>query len=122
MPARNARGQFTSDGLSIPLPGFLGIYKILIIIVVLFPWYCIISNRNIANILFGYLIGNQKEDCPTCPTCPTCLPNQFKLSEDQIIDTLVEVWNKIEWSKLDFSTIDLSKMNWSNVKIPSTVS
>ena len=51
---RNSKGQFTRGGdLSIPLPGFLGIYKILIIAILIFPWYVIVSNRNFSGTYSG---------------------------------------------------------------------
>ncbi len=43
---RNARGQFTAG--EITLPGFSGMYKILFICVILFPWYAILSNKHIS--------------------------------------------------------------------------
>ena len=91
---RNAKGQFTRGGdLSIPLPGFLGIYKILIIAILIFPWYVIVSNRNFSGALFGYLLGNGNQFCQKCEeleeykcdisqsfnstnfTCPDCICN-----------------------------------------------
>ena len=59
MPSRNSKGQFISDSgndLYIPLPGFSGLYKLLIIGFVIFPWYVILSNVNISNFLFSYLL------------------------------------------------------------------
>ncbi len=73
MPSRNAKGQFTSDGgICIPLPGFIGLYKILIIAVLIFPWYVILSNRNFSTTLFGYIIGTNFTGCPKCEefVCP----------------------------------------------------
>jgi hypothetical protein len=73
MPSRNSKGQFTSD-LSIPLPGFIGIYKILFFAALIFPWYVIVSKHNFITWLFDYLVG--REECPkretTCPVCPKC--------------------------------------------------
>ena len=69
MPSRNSKGQFTSD-LSIPLPGFIGIYKILFFGPLIFPWYVIVSKHNFITSLFDYLVGT--EECPKCETCPVC--------------------------------------------------
>ena len=70
MPSRNSRGQFTSDGgINISLPGFIGLYKILIITVLIFPWYVILSNRNFSTTLFGYIIGTNFTGCPKCEEC-----------------------------------------------------
>ena len=69
MPSRNSKGQFTSD-LSIPLPGFIGIYKILFFAALIFPWYVIVSKHNFITSLFDYLVGT--EECPKCETCPVC--------------------------------------------------
>ena len=102
MPAaRNARGQFVRDDLAINLPGFTGLYKILIIAVLIFPWYVILSNRNFATTLFGYIIGKSfsgcregclsqsefqetvneikrgKCNCTPCAACPPCPQNKF---------------------------------------------
>ena len=125
MPARNAKGQFTSNPV-IPLPGFLGIYKIIIIIVLLFPWYAILSNKNIANNLFRFLLGNdfQKEcpafDCSKCEgpiNCPNCLPpNQVcpvcPNYDDEFKKALSEWFAKMDWSK-----VDVSQMNWANTPL-----
>ena len=84
MPARNAKGQFISNSdLSVALPGLSGLYKILIIGLLIFPWYVILSNKNFSGLLFGYLLGGtdfcpkcqecQKcQVCPQCPQCPQC--------------------------------------------------
>ncbi len=80
MPSRNSKGQFTSD-LSIPLPGFIGIYKILFFAALIFPWYVIVSKHNFITWLFDYLVGT--EECPKyegpcsiyegpCQPCPEC--------------------------------------------------
>ena len=66
------------NGYSINIPGFVGIYKILLIAVLIFPWYVILSNKNISGTLFGYLIGNDfSKKCPPCnfdlSKCPACL-------------------------------------------------
>ena len=84
MPTRNAKGQFTrNNDLSIPLPGISGLYKILIIALLIFPWYVILSNRNFSGLLFGYLLGGT-DFCPKCPVpeCPECKiypPEQSKI-------------------------------------------
>ena len=70
MPSRNSKGQFTSDGgVCISLPGFIGLYKILIIAVLIFPWYVILNNRNFLTTLFGYIIGTNFTGCPKCEEC-----------------------------------------------------
>ena len=74
---RNSKGQFTSNtnnGFSIPLPGFFGIYKILFIAILIFPWYVIISNKNISNTLFQYLLGNNFQKECVCEKCPDKCP------------------------------------------------
>ena len=78
MPTRNAKGQFTrNDDLSISLPGISGLYKILIIALLIFPWYVILSNRNFSGLLFGYLLGGTDfcpkcQECQKCQVCPQC--------------------------------------------------
>ncbi len=70
MPSRNSKGQFTNyGGISISLPGIIGLYKILIIGVLIFPWYVILSNRNFSTTLFGYIIGTNFTGCPKCEEC-----------------------------------------------------
>ena len=70
---RDSKGRFARGGeLSIPLPGFLGIYKILIIAILIFPWYVIVSNRNFSGAIFGYLLGNGNNFCPKCEECQEC--------------------------------------------------
>ena len=70
MPSRNSKGQFTSNSeMSIPLPGLAGLYKMLIICVLIFPWYVILSNRNFATTLFGYILGSNFAGCPKCEEC-----------------------------------------------------
>ena len=72
MTSRNSKGQFTSD-LSIPLPGFIGIYKILFFAALIFPWYVIVSKHNFITWLFDYLVGTEEcPKCETCHVCPTC--------------------------------------------------
>ena len=51
---RNSKGQFMSnDDMSIHLPGFIGIYKISIVAILIFPWYVILINRN----FLGHYLG-----------------------------------------------------------------
>ena len=70
---RDSRGRFAKGGdLSIPLPCLVGIYKILIILILIFPWYVIISNRNFSGAIFGYLLGNKSDFCPKCE-CEECI-------------------------------------------------
>ena len=74
MLARNAKGQFINNSdLSVVLPGLSGLYKILIIGLLIFPWYVILSNKNFSGLLFGYLLGGT-DFCPKCPVpeCPEC--------------------------------------------------
>ena len=71
MPIRNSKGQFTRNDLSIPLPGLSGLYKILIIGLLIFPWYVILSNKNFSRLLFLYLLGGT-DFCPKCQECPVC--------------------------------------------------
>ena len=74
MPPRNERGQFTrNDGLNIPLPTFVGLYKIFFIGILVFPWYVIIKNRDFSSSLFSELLGGTKY-CPKCPICPILPP------------------------------------------------
>ena len=69
---RNERGQFTRNDISIPLPSFTGLYKILIIGIVLFPWYTILKNKNYSTTLFSSVLGT--DYCPQCPICPLQCP------------------------------------------------
>ena len=77
MPTKNAKVQFTRNDLSIALPGLSGLYKILIIGLLIFPWYVILSNKNFSGLLFGYLLGGTDfcpkcQECQVCPQCPQC--------------------------------------------------
>ena len=83
------REDFQENDLSIPLPGLSGLYKILIIALLIFLWYLILSNKNFSGLLFGYLLGGT-DFCPKCqvclqcpvPECPECKiypPEQSKL-------------------------------------------
>ena len=67
---RNERGQFTRNDISIPLPSLGGLYRILIIGILIFPWYAILKNKDYSTTLFSSILGT--EHCPICPTCPTC--------------------------------------------------
>ena len=88
MPAaRNVRGQFVRDDLAINLPGFTGLYKILIIAVLIFPWYVILSNRNFATTLFGYIIGKNFSGCPQCD----CPKGEGCLSQSEFQETVNEI-------------------------------
>ena len=93
MPSRNSKGQFISDDMSISLPGFTGLYKILLIAVLIFPWYVILSNRNFSTTLFGYVIGKNFTGCPQCDACecPKCPNEKFdqKAFEKMIKESFV---------------------------------
>ena len=67
---RNERGQFTRNDIYIPLPSLSGLYKILVIGILIFPWYTILKNKDYSTTLFSSMLGT--EYCPTCPVCPTC--------------------------------------------------
>ena len=71
---RSSNGQFISGDISLPLPSFIGLYKILIIGFLIFPWYAIISNRNLSNVLFNYILGTNytNPNCPKCEKCEVC--------------------------------------------------
>ena len=68
---RNEKGHFARNDISIPLPSFAGLYKILIIGILLFPWYAILKNKNYSTTLFSSILGT--EFSPTCPTCSECV-------------------------------------------------
>lgn len=74
MPSkRGSNGQFVTGrgDVSISLPNLIGLYKILIIAVLIFPWYAILINRNVSSTLFQYIIGkNFTDNCPKCQECP----------------------------------------------------
>ena len=82
MPAK--KGEPILNGLSISIPGFVGIYKILFIAILIFPWYVILSNKNIPGIMFSYLIGKEdiQKNCPPCKMdiskCPLCIEPKQK--------------------------------------------
>ena len=65
---RNERGQFTRNDISIPLPSLSGLYKILIVGILIFPWYTILKNKDYSTTLFSGILG--EDYCPTCPICP----------------------------------------------------
>ena len=50
---RNERGQFTRNDISIPLPSLGGLYRILIIGILIFPWYAILKNKDYSTTLFS---------------------------------------------------------------------
>ena len=71
---RNERGQFTRNDIYIPLPSLSGLYKILVIGILIFPWYTILKNKDYSTTLFSSMLGT--EYCPTyseCPVCPECI-------------------------------------------------
>ena len=73
---RNERGQFARNDIFIPLPSLSGLYKILIIAILIFPWYAILKSKNYTTTLFSSILGTEYcPDCPTCPTfnCPDCV-------------------------------------------------
>ena len=65
------RGQFTRKDIYIPLPSLSGLYKILVIGILIFPWYTILKNKNYSTAIFSTMLGT--EYCPTCPTCSECV-------------------------------------------------
>ena len=65
---RNERGQFTRNDIYIPLPSLSGLYKILVIGILIFPWYTILKNKDYSTTLFSSMLGT--EYYPTCPVCP----------------------------------------------------
>ena len=67
---RNERGQFARNDIFIPLPSLSGLYKILFIGILIFPWYAILKSKNYTTTLFSSILGT--EYCPDCPTCPEC--------------------------------------------------
>ena len=67
---RNERGQFTRNDIYIPLPSLSGLYKILVIGILIFPWYTILKNKDYSTTLFSSMLGT--EYCPICPVCSTC--------------------------------------------------
>ena len=67
---RNERGQFARNDIFIPLPSLSGLYKILIIAILIFPWYAILKSKNYTTTLFSSILGT--EYCPDCPTNPKC--------------------------------------------------
>ena len=74
---RNERGQFARNDISIPLPSFAGLYKILIIGILLFPWYTILKNKDYSTTIFSSILGTeycQPYSCPYGPT-PDPIPN-----------------------------------------------
>ena len=92
MPSRNSKGQYISDDdNSIHLPSLGGLIKIMVIGILVFPWYAIISNKNLSSTLFNYVVGKEFCECPLnnsrsydadeikklfeatkCPVCPKC--------------------------------------------------
>ena len=67
---RNERGQFTRNDIYIPLPSLSGLYKILVIGILIFPWYTILKNKDYSTTLFSSMLGT--ECCPTCFECSVC--------------------------------------------------
>ena len=76
---RNERGQFTRNDISIPLPSFAGLYKILIIGILLFPWYAILKNKDYSSTIFSSILGTEYCQCQpcSCPYGPTPDPNSI---------------------------------------------
>ena len=86
---RNAKGQFTSGSdMAIYIPSLAGLYKILIIAILIFPWYIIIRNRDFGTTLFNYLIGRNTTE------------SQCKLVDSMTFKTMVESIKEIDVSKL----------------------
>jgi len=71
---RNERGQFTKADIYIPLPSWSGLYKILVISILIFPWYVILKNQDFSTALFSSMLGT--DYCPKCPVCPDLPPSK----------------------------------------------
>ena len=68
---RNERGQFTRNDISIPLPSLGGLYRILIIGILLFPWYNILKKKDYSSTIFSSILGTEYCNCPLeCKPCP----------------------------------------------------
>ena len=55
---RDAKGRFTPkdyDNMTIALPSFLSILKVIIFAIIIYPWYYIISRKNFLTGIFEYL-------------------------------------------------------------------
>ena len=58
---RDAKGRFTSkdvdidNNMAIPLPSFLTIFKILIVVIALYPWHYIPGRRSFLSGIFEFL-------------------------------------------------------------------
>ena len=86
---KNEREQFARNDISINLPSFSGLYKILIIGILLFPWYTILKNKDYSTTIFFSILGT--EYCRPCSCSfgpppdsntpnPTSTPPNLKLN------------------------------------------
>ena len=64
---RNERGQFTKADNYISLAGWSGLYKILVIFILIFPWYVISKNKIFDYYIFCFIRRNY--NCPKSPEC-----------------------------------------------------
>ena len=93
---RNERGQFTRNDISIPLPSLSGLYKILIIGILIFPWYTILKNKDYSISLFFSMLGTEYcptcpkcHECPICPQCPTPPPPKCPAPQESVCQCLI---------------------------------
>ena len=56
MPKRDpATGRFMTEGYSIQLPSFITLIQILILSILIYPWYYIITKHNYLGMIFEYM-------------------------------------------------------------------
>ena len=55
---RDSKGRFTKEydnGMTIALPSFFSMLKIMIFVIIIYPWYYIVTRRNFMNAIFENL-------------------------------------------------------------------
>ena len=63
MPKRDpATGKFISEGYSIQLPSFFTLIQILVLSILLYPWYYILSRQNYLDMIFESIFFKNQGD------------------------------------------------------------
>ena len=63
MPKRDpVTGKFISEGYAIQLPSFFSLIQILVLSILLYPWYYIISKQNYLAMIFEHIFLKNQGD------------------------------------------------------------
>ena len=63
MPKRDpATGKFISEGYAIQLPSFFTLIQVLVLSILLYPWYYILSRQNYLAVIFESIFFKNQGD------------------------------------------------------------